>query len=137
MTNVDSHNSFSQRNTFQKSERLSSEILIKELFNKGSSFYLFPFKFILRKHRPGEKQVKVLISVPKRNFKKAVDRNLLKRRVREAYRLSKNQFLLPQLDHEEYHLALIYTSKEKLAFDIIEKKLILAFNRLDNNQQNT
>jgi ribonuclease P protein component len=118
------------KNTFSKSERLSSEILIKELFSKGSSFYLYPFKFLFYKKEKTEGQRQVLVTVPKRNFKRAVDRNLLKRRIREAYRLNKNELLYPILQDSNYSLGIIYTAKDKLAFDIIEKKLILVFTRL-------
>ena len=125
------------KNTFSKSERLSSEILIKELFAKGSSFYLHPFKFLFLEKEGDENKKQVLISVPKRNFKRAVDRNLLKRRIREAYRLNKAEHLYPHLKGSNYSLGILYTSKDELAFDIIEKKLILVFQRLakNNNEQ--
>jgi len=118
------------KNTFSKSERLSSEILIKELFAKGSSFYLYPFKFLFFEKEEAEQKCQVLITVPKRNFKRAVDRNLLKRRIREAYRLNKTEYLFPNLGDSNYSLGFLYTAKDKLPFDIIEKKLILVLERL-------
>jgi ribonuclease P protein component len=74
-------------------------------------------------------------SVSKRNFKKAVDRNLLKRRMREAYRKNKSTLLssLPE-DQSLACVAIVYVAKEKITFEIIEKKLILAWRRLVNNQ---
>lgn len=117
-----------QRYTFSKAERLSSKKDIEELFAKGSSFHTYPIrvKFF---HTDRKTDHSVLISVPKRSFKRAVDRNLLKRRIREAYRLNKSQ-----LGKHNYsiHLALLYTGKEILDFNIIEKKLILCLQQIDS-----
>ena len=102
-------------NTFKKSERLCSKKLIKELFNRGSSFYLYPFKVLVLENESPNKSHQVLFSVPKRNFKKAVDRNLLKRRIREAYRLNKQFYL----NSQPKLIAYIYSPKEILDFQII------------------
>lgn len=121
-------------NTFKKSERLCSKKLIKELFTEGSSFYLYPLKTI-HLPAPADSEVhQLLISVPKRNFKKAVDRNKIKRRIREAYRLNK------QLIAEDncQLIAYIYSAKEILDFHTIEKKLKATLLRLhkDNIEVN-
>lgn len=112
--------------TFRKSERLYQKKKIKELFTRGSSFYLYPFKVIFLKDEDLANN-QVLISVPKRNFKKAVHRNLLKRRIREAYRLNKALFKIP----DKLQIAYIYTSKELLEFNVIEKKLNKTTERLN------
>jgi ribonuclease P protein component len=115
--------------TFRKEERLHSEKLIQELFETGSSFYLYPFK-IFHKHNP-DPQVgvhQVVISVSRKNFKRAVDRNLIKRRIRESYRLNKN--LLPVTP--KYVIAYIYTAKEILTFAQIQDRLIKTLNRFDH-----
>jgi len=107
------------RYTFTKDERLSSKKDIQELFKNGSSFYLHPFKvFTLPNTESANHQV--LFSVPKRIFKRAVDRNLLKRRMREAYRLHKQ--LLPAKP-KVLNIAYIYTSKEILDYASIANPL--------------
>ena len=114
--------------TFSKQERLTGKKNIEELFKKSSSFHLYPllFKFI----PTDEQHTKVLISVPKKNHKRAVDRNLLKRRIREAYRLNKH--ILTDSSSQGLFLGLIYTSKEILDYKYIETKLISGMNRLVN-----
>ena len=111
------------RYTFKKAERLSKEKTIQELFTKGSSFYLYPFKVVyLPVLDPSATQPQVLISVSSRNFARAVDRNLIKRRVREAYRLQKE---IIQGGSKKGTFAFVYTSKSSLTFDEIKSKLLL------------
>lgn len=105
---------------FRKEERLRKEKVIQELFDKGSSFYLYPFKvFYLSNPDQSCPTHQILLSASKRNFKKAVDRNLIKRRMREAYRLQKA--LLPV--SPKLFLGFVYTHKEILLFDEIQKKM--------------
>lgn len=105
--------------TFKKAERLSSKKDIQELFDNGSSFYLHPFKIITL---PTSHSIlhQVLFSVPKRNFKRAVDRNRIKRKMREAYRLHKH---LISTEPQVLHIAYIYTSKQLLDYASIENPL--------------
>ena len=114
------------KNSFKKAERLNSKKLIKELFNKGSSFYLYPFKVIYLSDPSDTPNTQVLISVSKRNFKKAVDRNKIKRRIKEAYRLNKGQLNTPH----SILIAYIYTSREILSFQEIQNKIISSFDKL-------
>jgi ribonuclease P protein component len=114
---------------FLKKERLNNEIFIKELFEKGSSFYLFPFKVhFLDNPDQSFPFNQVLFSVSKRNFKKAVDRNLLKRRMREAFRVNKES--LPA--SSKLLIAYIYTAKEILTFTQIKERLVKTLNRFDH-----
>jgi ribonuclease P protein component len=117
------------RFTFQKKERLHKEKLIQELFETGSSFFLFPFKVLSKNNPDAAFPVhQVLISVSKKNFKRAVDRNLIKRRVRESFRLNKN--LLPSTP--KLLIAYIYTAKEILTFAQIQERLIKTLTRFDH-----
>lgn len=107
-----------QVQTFAKAERLHSKKIIQELFTKGSSFYLHPFKIILL-FNPDQATPhhQILISVSKRFFKRAVDRNLLKRRIREAYRKEKQNFQVPT----KLLIAFIYTNKSPLPLSDIQQ----------------
>jgi len=119
--------------TFRKAERLSKEKIIQELFEKGSSFYLYPFKvYFMPNPDPESATHQVLISVSKKNFKKAVDRNSIKRRIREAYRLNKNQ--LP--GQNKLAIAYIYSVKEILPTAQIQERLVKTFKRLDYVERN-
>jgi ribonuclease P protein component len=115
--------------TFRKEERLYKEKLIQELFDQGSSFYLYPFKVLVKRNPDEAFSVhQVLISVSRKNFRNASDRNLIKRRVRESFRLNKN--LLPV--RPKLLIAYIYTAKEILTFAQIQERLIKTLNRFDN-----
>jgi ribonuclease P protein component len=119
--------------TFSKEERLKSEKHIQELFKKGSSFYLFPFKVIFLPNPDTTYPFhRVMVSVSKKNFKRAVDRNLIKRRIRESYRLNKN--LLPT--SPKLFIAYLYNAKEILTFAQIQDRLMKTFNRFDHVEKN-
>ena len=119
--------------TYKKEERLFKEKNIQELFDKGSSFYLYPFKvFFLANRDPQYPYHQILISVSKKNFKKAVDRNLIKRRIREGYRLNKN--LLS--GQNKLVIAYIYSAKEILPSAQIHERLVKTFKRFDYVEKN-
>jgi ribonuclease P protein component len=116
-----------QRFTFTKEERLCSKILIDKLFTDGKSVYSPPFRFVFMsvEYLKGEFPVQVVFSVPKRNFKLAVKRNLIRRRMREAYRLNKSSFY-EGLDHSAQKLAImiIYIEKDISEYPKIEAGII-------------
>jgi|LauGreDrversion4_2_1035121.scaffolds.fasta_scaffold26856_5 ribonuclease P protein component len=112
--------------TFKKAERLSSKKDIEALFKKPGSFLVYPIKFSYRVS-PFEETgfpARLLVSVPKRNFKKAVDRNLLKRRIRESYRQLKPSFYedLNSLQLK-IDLQISFIGKEILEFAKIEQAI--------------
>lgn len=122
---------------FPKKERLTSKKQIEELFKKGSSVYLYPFRLqYLPGPLPADALPQVLFSVSKRNFKRAVDRNTIRRRAREAYRTAKAELLgggpatkIPSC------VAFVYTAKEPLPFEMLKKKLILVWQRMLSQEE--
>ena len=119
--------------TFRKEERLSKDKLIQELFDKGSSFYLFPFKVFFMPNPDQDSPFhQVVISVSKRNFNRAVDRNLIKRRIREAYRLNKELLSV----RNKLLIAYIYSVKDILPSAQIQERLVKTFKKLDHAEKN-
>jgi ribonuclease P protein component len=120
--------------TFKKEERLYNKRLIDELFHNGSSFLCYPFKASwLITDVPQQFPAQILFSVSKKRFKRAVDRNLIKRRMREAYRLSKQQHLYDLLNaaDKKIVLSLGYIGKDIEPYNLVEKKMLKLFVQLN------
>lgn len=124
--------------TLSKEERINKDIAIKELFEKGSSFRLYPLvvKFlpITKDDQSDHSLNQVLFSVSKRNFKSAVKRNRIKRQLREAYRLYKQLFYQNAEPDQRYFVAYIYTAREFSPFMQIQKQMKESLNRLSKNK---
>jgi ribonuclease P protein component len=119
--------------TFTKEERLCSKRLLDLLFKNGSSFLLYPYRVsYLFVADDSAVPAQVVINVSKRRYKRAVDRNLIKRRTREAYRLQKQEELYAVLDNPNQKLliALQFVGKQKYEFDFLEKKMLAALKKL-------
>ncbi len=118
--------------SLHQEEVLKSRIAITELFRKGKRIKSYPVQVIWMKVSNEKDASKVMFSVPKRYFKLAVDRNRIKRQLREIYRLEKPR-IQSGIDGS-YHMALLYLSKEKLEFSEIQSHANRSFQKiLDNN----
>ncbi len=124
--------------TFKKGERLKSRKLIEQLFIEGKWIKSHPIQLVyLQTNHDSEYLVQTGFSAPKRRFKRAVDRNRIKRLMREAYRLQKH--LLPNLKDGNYtkkHVFMfIYMTNDILSYKDVEKhigELIEKFNQRIN-----
>lgn len=120
-------------NKFNKEERLCSKKSLDLLFKNGSSFLLYPFRityfFVAEPH---QYPAQVVINVAKKRYKRAVDRNLIKRRTREVYRVQKELQLYSFLSKQEdlLLLSLQYIGKEKYDYGFFEKKLTQGLKKL-------
>ncbi len=111
---------------FPKSGRLRGQKRIQELFKRGSSFYLQPFRIVVLRSTDETGRHEVLLTVSKREFKRAVDRNRIRRIMREAYRLNQGKINnLPKLQ-----IAYIYSAKEMPELKQISAKFVESFERL-------
>ena len=118
-----------------KSERLSSKNLIDQLFQEGKSLFVYPYS-IKYLEIPELTNNQFLVSVSKKKFKRAVDRNLIKRRIKEAYRLNKSESLENRQDECYMLIGYIYTAKEIHNYNFIESKLIESLKRLNPKHDN-
>ncbi|PIF05415.1 MAG: ribonuclease P protein component [Draconibacterium sp.] len=127
------------RLTFKKVERLCSKKVIESLFTNGDSFYVYPLKFVfLNTQLPFKVPLQAGFSVSKRTFKKAVQRNFLKRRMREAYRLNRHD-LHNVLKFSNLQLAVfvVYSAKETNDYQVIEKAMVKGLAKLCTIQKAT
>lgn len=112
--------------TLSKAERLSGKNNIDLLFTQGHSFVVFPFRIVYTflTASQQESRAAMFVSVPKKKFKRAVKRNLIRRRVKEAYRLNKH-LLLPVLEEQNLHVAIafLYLDREVREYHSIESKI--------------
>jgi len=122
------------KHTFCKEERLCSKILIDSLFEEKDKlkFTQYPWMVIAKKTELNSKYpAQVMFSVSKRKVKLAVNRNKVKRRAKEAYRLNKD-ILYKSLEKQNKQLVLcfIYLEKKPLPYSLTEEKIIVLLSRL-------
>lgn len=120
------------KQTFTKDERLSSRKLIEQVAAEGKSFLVHPFKVIaLETTLQTTFPAQVMMTAPKKKFPRAVDRNRIKRLMREAWRKNKHM-LYTSLNEQNKKLALmlIYVGAELPEYKLAEDKIILILQRL-------
>ena len=120
-----------QRYTFKKEEKLKNRKTIEQLFRDGKSFSVFPFRVLWKLTGTSVSPLQTGFAVSSKHFKKAVDRNRIKRLMREAYRLQKNE-LQNQLKQQQKQLAvfIIYVGNELPEYDLVFDKTTNVLSRL-------
>lgn len=126
--------SAAERFTLSKEERICSKKLINELFTgNGRSMTAFPLRVVFMKRTIVDDQPRaaMLVSVPKRYFKHAVDRNRVKRQVREAFR--RNKSIITQNltdDHDAVAMAFVWLTNEKYPSSDVENRMVRLLTRI-------
>lgn len=126
--------SAAEKFTLSKEERICSKKLINELFTgNGRSMTAFPLRVVFMKRTIVDDQPRaaMLVSVPKRYFKHAVDRNRVKRQVREAFR--RNKSIITQNltdDHEAVAMAFVWLTNEKFPSSEVENRMVRLLTRI-------
>ena len=115
-----------RRNTFPLKEHLKSKSVIDRLYAEGASVTSYPLRavFLEQSADKQESTAAILISVAKRRFRHAVDRNLMKRRIREAYRTEKHQFIESlENNNMKMAVAILYIDTKKSSTLFLRKKM--------------
>jgi ribonuclease P protein component len=116
--------------TYPKKEKVKSKTTIDLLFSEGNSVSKFPLRLVYVENKEANAVLlKMGVSVSKKYFKKAVDRNYFKRVLRETYRLNKH-ILIDALE-KPYAVMFFYQTKEHLSFQEIEEKTIQLFQKFN------
>lgn len=119
--------------TFKKEERLYLREDITTTLKKGRRFSLYPFKVTYHILEKQDNPTAIMISVPKKQVKSAVKRNLLKRRIRESYRLNKESLSLPE--NKISHIIIRYIESSIYPYSFIEKKIKAILNKISHEQK--
>lgn len=114
--------------TLDKDKRLKSRKLIEEIFTSGKTLKKYPLRVVYTRSDSDTLEFKIGVSVSKKKFKKAVDRNLIKRRMREAFRINQSKLNSPQ----KLNLMIIYTSDQILTFEQIQQATITLLDLLNS-----
>lgn len=125
--------------TYPKTEKLKSKITIDLLFSKGKSVSKYPLRLVFVESDYGipedsDQMLKMGVSVSKKYFKHAVDRNYFKRVLRETYRLNKH-ILIDNLD-KKYAFMFFYQTKDRLTYEEINAKTIQLFEKFVQQLKN-
>lgn len=120
-------------NSYAKTEKLKSRKALNALFTGGKSFAVFPVKvFWMPAEHSSDRPIQAGVGVSARHFKKAVDRNRIKRLLRECYRLNKQNLLAALQDREKKVVAFfLYVGKELPDHTILNEKMQQALTKLE------
>lgn len=113
--------------SYSKKEKLKSTRTIDLLFTEGKSVSKYPLRLVYVANPNSEQKLQTGVSVSKKYFKKAVDRNRYKRLLREAYRLNKH--IVWDKMEQPFAFMILYQTKEQLSFKEIEEKTIALFEK--------
>ena len=115
-----------------KDEKLCSRTTVNLLFDEGKSLMAFPLRAAFRLRPQGEHPVQFLISIPKKRIRHAVQRVTLRRRVREAYRLSRRDLLQPTLTESGWgvDIAFVYLDNTPAPYSVIQEKMTTLLQRI-------
>lgn len=114
--------------TYPESEKLKSKKTIDLLFSEGKSVSKYPLRLVyIPIELPENEPIKMGVSVSKKYFKNAVDRNYFKRVLRETYRLNKQ--LLLDNSEKKYAFMFFYQTKDRLTYEAINEKTIQLFEK--------
>jgi len=122
--------------SFGKKEHLKSNLSIQDLLKNGQTVSGYPLKIYWKISSDNHQKspVRVALSVPKRKFKRAVDRNLIKRRIRESYRLNKYILVNPLRDKElNVIMIILFLSDEFISFDSVDALIRKLLHKLAKN----
>jgi ribonuclease P protein component len=124
------------RETFTRQEKLKRKKWIAQLFAEGKSISVFPLKLVYLQADHGSSfKIQAGVSVSKRSFKKAVERNRMKRLIREAYRKSK--YLVYASENTKNHIFMfIYQGKNEVSYQFMEEKMVILLERFLLKQKN-
>lgn len=120
--------------TFPKKEHLCGDKNIENLHQNGKSFLVYPLRVVYLTVENEEVPVRVVVSVSKKKFKRAVKRNRIKRLMRESYRLNKTEFVSYAKENQlKVHVAFQYIANELVTFDTVNEKMQIVLKRLIQN----
>lgn len=112
---------------YPKNEKLKSQKTIDLLFSTGKSVSKYPLRLVYVETNDEKEKLKFGVSVSKKHFKNAVDRNYYKRVLRECYRLNKN--IIHENITKSYAIMFFYQTKDRLNYNEIQEKSILLFHK--------